>query len=253
MGFVIECMKNIVIIGATSAIAIETAKYFSKEGAKLFLIARNHDKVMAVANDLLVRGATEVGTDTCDLSNITEHQQILSNSNDFFGGVPDAVLIAYGTLPDQQRCESDTDYAIQEFTTNGTSVISLMMLFGAEMRKVGSGTIAVISSVAGDRGRGSNYLYGSAKGAVSLFSQGLRNSLFKSGVKVVTIKPGFVDTPMTKDVPKNPLFATAEEVGVSTALAMKSGKNVVYLPFFWKYIMMIIKSIPEAIFKKLSL
>lgn len=246
-------MKNIVIVGATSAIAIETAKYFAKEGAKLFLIARNHDKVIAVANDLLVRGASEVGTDTCDLSNTNDHLQIINNCSDFFGSLPDAVLIAYGTLPDQKKCESDISYALQEFNTNATSVISLMILFAEEMKKIGKGTIAVISSVAGDRGRGSNYLYGSAKGAVSLFSQGLRNSLFKSGVKVVTIKPGFVDTPMTKDVPKNPLFATAEEVGVSIALAMKAGKNVVYLPFFWRYVMMIIKSIPEAIFKKLSL
>jgi decaprenylphospho-beta-D-erythro-pentofuranosid-2-ulose 2-reductase len=246
-------MKNIVIIGATSAIAIETAKFFAKEGAKLFLVARNYDKVMTVANDLLVRGAVEVGTDICDLSNIQEHTGIISNSTDFFGAVPDAVLIAYGTLPDQKKCETDSQYALQEFATNATSVISLMMLFAEVMKQKGAGTIAVISSVAGDRGRGSNYLYGSAKGAVSLFSQGLRNSLFKSGVKVVTIKPGFVDTPMTKDVPKNPLFATAEDVGISIAYAMKSGKNVVYLPFFWKYIMMIIKSIPEAIFKKLSL
>jgi len=246
-------MKNIVIVGATSAIAIETAKYFAKEGAKLFLIARNYDKVIAVANDLLVRGASEVGTDVCDLSNTKEHPQIITNCKDFFSSIPDAVLIAYGTLPDQKKCETDSAYALQEFNTNATSVISLMILFAEEMKKISNGTIAVISSVAGDRGRGSNYLYGSSKGAVSLFSQGLRNSLFKSGVKVVTIKPGFVDTPMTKDVPKNPLFATAEEVGVSIAHAMKSGKNVVYLPFFWRYVMMIIKSIPEAIFKKLSL
>lgn len=246
-------MKNIVIIGATSAIAIETAKFFAKEGAKLFLVARNHDKVTTIANDLLVRGANEVGIDVCDLSEFKEHPQLLTNSFDFFGGVPDAVLIAYGTLPDQNKCATDSAYALQEFNTNATSVISLMMLFGEKMKEAGKGTIVVISSVAGDRGRGSNYLYGSAKGAVSLFSQGLRNSLFKYGVKVVTIKPGFVDTPMTKDVPKNPLFATAETVGVSIALAMKSGKNIVYVPFFWRFIMMIIKSIPEAIFKKLSL
>ncbi len=246
-------MKNIVIIGATSAIAIESAKVFAKENAKLFLVARNHDKVTTIANDLLVRGASEVGTDVCDISDVSTHNQIVQNCSDFFNAVPDAVLIAYGTLPDQKKCEENVTYALQEFTTNATSVISVMILIGEQMKSVGKGTIAVISSVAGDRGRGSNYLYGSAKGAVSLFSQGLRNTLFKNGVNVVTIKPGFVDTPMTKDVPKNLLFATAEDVGKGIVVAMKSGKNVVYLPFFWRYIMLIIKSIPEFIFKKLSL
>jgi len=121
------------------------------------------------------------------------------------------------------------------------------------MEEQGHGTIAVISSVAGDRGRMSNYVYGAAKGAVSTFLQGLRNRMSHKGVHVLTIKPGFVDTPMTKDVDKNFLFASAKQVGNGIYNAIESKKDVVYLPPFWKLIMMIIKLVPESIFKKLKM
>jgi len=142
---------------------------------------------------------------------------------------------------------------LKEFTTNCASVISLLRILADYFEQQRRGCIAVISSVAGDRGRQSNYVYGAAKGAVTVFLQGLRNRLYKSGVAVVTIKPGTVDTPMTAGMKKGLLFASASSVGQGIYKAMLARKEVVYLPWFWRPIMFIIRSIPEPIFKKLSL
>jgi len=115
------------------------------------------------------------------------------------------------------------------------------------------GTLAVISSVAGDRGRQSNYVYGAAKGTISLFMQGLRNRFGKTDIKIITIKPGMVDTPMTADMPKNPLYSTPITIGKGIFEAMVNGKEIAYLPTYWRLVMFIIKHIPEFVFKKLSL
>ncbi len=133
------------------------------------------------------------------------------------------------------------------------SVISLLTHLGNRFEAQRHGAIAVISSVAGDRGRLSNYVYGTAKGAVSIFMQGLRNRLYKSGVNVLTIKPGFVDTPMTAQLPKGALWAQPDHIAAGIIKAIDSGKTVVYLPGFWRLIMLIIKSIPESVFRRLSL
>lgn len=176
------------------------------------LVGRNADKMSAIANDLKVRGAKAVQVLTADLSDLTRHAAIIDTAKQQLGGL-DAALIAHGTLGDQQKSAADVQDMLQEFNTNGLSYLSLMTLLGNVFEQQGHGTLAVISSVAGERGRGSNYVYGSAKGAVSLFAQGLRNRLSKSGVAVVTIKPGFVDTPITAGLKKNPLYASAELVG----------------------------------------
>ena len=137
--------------------------------------------------------------------------------------------------------------------TNALSVISLLTLLANHFEQQRHGCIAVISSVAGDRGRQSNYVYGTAKGALSIFLQGLRNRLHKSGVQVLTVKPGFVDTPMTASLPKGPLWATPEKVAEDIDKAIENKRNVLYTPSFWFLIMAIIKSVPESIFKRLSL
>ncbi|MCH8031625.1 MAG: SDR family NAD(P)-dependent oxidoreductase [Bacteroidetes bacterium] len=165
----------------------------------------------------------------------------------------DYALLAYGMLPNQTEVASDADAAVDAFTTNATSVIALLTHLAGLFEKQGQGAIAVISSVAGDRGRPSNYVYGAAKGAISLFAQGLRARLAKHGVSVTTIKPGFVDTPMTADVPKNRLFADPADVGARIHKAMKKGQDVVYIPAFWRGVMGVIKAIPERVFKKLDL
>ena len=169
-----------------------------------------------------------------------------------FNGL-DAVLIAHGTLGDQETVQKSVELTLQELNTNFLSIVSILTILGNYFEEQKRGSIAVISSVAGDRGRQSNYIYGTAKGGVNRFLQGLRNRLSKSGVNVLTVKPGFVDTPMTVDVKKNFLFAKPSRVGEVIYQSMKKGKDVVYVPWFWRPIMLLISNIPEFIFKKLSM
>ncbi|WP_447968960.1 SDR family oxidoreductase [Nitrospira sp. M1] len=243
---------NVLIIGATSSIAQETAKRFALEGARLYLAGRDPDKLQAIQADLVVRGATQVERMTLDLCLLDQHEHLITTAIHTLEGL-DAVLIAHGTLSHQETCEQSVSATMKELTTNSLSTISLLTILGNYFEKQGKGTIAVISSVAGDRGRQSNYVYGTAKGAVTIFLQGLRNRLAKSNISVVTIKPGFVDTPMTADVKKNGLFAKPETVGKHIHQAMKNPSNEVYTPWFWQPIMLLLRSIPECMFKQLKL
>ncbi len=245
-------MQRVLIIGATSAIAEATARLYAERGARLHLVARNRPKLDAIADDLLVRGAPEVTRAALDVSDFTAHVSVLDEAWRTLGDV-DVVLIAHGTLPDQKACESSVETALAEFATNGTSTIALLTLIANRMQTAGRGSIAVISSVAGDRGRASNYLYGSAKAAVSTFLSGLRQRMAKHGVDVVTIKPGFVDTPMTRDLKKGALWAKPEAIAEGIVRAVDKGRPVAYLPWFWFGIMTIIRCIPEFLFKRLSL
>lgn len=242
-------MKKILIVGATSAIANSCARIWATEKSQFFLVGRNQTKLQQIAEDLLVRGATSVELFVTDLNRFETHKEILEKN-----GQIDVALIAHGTLPNQKNCEENVATALQEFSSNAVSVVAFLTLLANKMEKQKSGTIAVISSVAGDRGRGSNYLYGSAKAAVTTFCAGLRARLCKVGVHVLTIKPGFVDTPMTKDLalPKL-LVASSEKVAQEICKAVEKKSNSIYTPKFWWLIMLIIKNIPEKIFKKLKL
>ncbi len=233
-------------------LAHEAAKHFAKDGADLVLVARSPLKLAAVQGDLCVRGAKAVETIEADLADVARHPELIEAALKPFSGL-DMVLIAYGTLGDQRQSEQNVEVALQEFNNNCTSVISLLTLLANYFEQQGRGCIAVISSVAGDRGRQSNYIYGSAKGALTIFLQGLRNRLAKKGVAVVTIKPGMVDTPMTAHMRKSRLFANPRVVGQGIYEAMMKRKDVVYIPTYWRYIMWIIKSIPESRFKKMNI
>jgi len=243
---------RILIVGATSAIAHETAKRFAKDGAEFFLVARSPEKLEDTGNDLKVRGAKRIETFLLDVTDLDRHQEMIETAISTLDGL-DMVLISHGTLGDQQKCQVSVSETLKEFTTNCTSVISLLTILAGYFEQQKRGCIAVVSSVAGDRGRQSNYVYGAAKGALSVFLQGLRNRLSKAGVAVVTIKPGFIDTPMTASVKKGLLAASAQDVGEGIYRAMKDRKEVVYLPWFWRPIMLIVRSIPEPVFKRLSL
>ena len=244
--------KNILIIGATSAIARATARIYAQAGNHLFLVARNEVQLERNGADLQVRGAASVHTQALDLNQFEQHLPLIDKAFDALGHI-DIVLIAHGTLPDQVECNASVEKTLAEFNTNALSVISLLTHLANRMEQQRSGTIAVISSVAGDRDRQSNYINGAAEGMVTIFMQGLRNRLFKSGVHVLTIKPGFVDTPMTKEFKKGLLWAKPEGIAKGIIKAINKGKNEVYLPRFWSLIMWIIRSIPEVIFKRLSL
>jgi short-subunit dehydrogenase len=246
-------MKNWIVVGATSTIAESVCRLWAARGYKLFLVARNEEKLKQIAQDLKVRGAAQVDTFSMDANAFELHAPCFEAALKTMGKV-DGIFIAHGTLPDQKACETSFNVARAEIETNGLSVISLCTLAANHFEQQRQGDIAVISSVAGDRGRQSNYVYGAAKGMVSIFLQGLRNRLVKSGVHVTTIKPGFVDTPMTAAFDKGgPLWASADQVGAGIVAAIDKKRNEAYLPWFWWVIMNIIKHIPEFIFKKLKL
>jgi len=245
-------MKNVFIIGATSAIAEAAARVFAQRGDNLYLLARNEQRLKSISEDLKIRGAASVAYSQIDVNRFEDHQSLINTAFETLGKV-DVVLIAYGTLPDQKACEIHSSSALEEINTNAISTISLLTHIANKLEAQNSGTIAVITSVAGDRGRQSNYVYGAAKGMISIFLQGLRNRLHKSGVNVLDIKPGFVDTPMTEGFKKGPLWASPEKIAEGIARAIDKEKAVAYLPWFWAHIMLVIKYIPESIFKKMKL
>lgn len=250
-----------VILGATSALGQAVARRLSNQGHRLILCARDQAKLNAVAQDISVRtgstadhdgtsSAESVACHVIDFDRISEHEALVELIGD-----ADNFWFFYGTLPDQKACERNWELSAAAFHTNFTSAASLLTLVANRLEKRGFGSITVVTSVAGDRGRKSNYVYGTAKGALSLFCQGLRNRLASSGVQVLTVKPGFIDTPMTKAIEKKPaiLWASADQVAADIIHAQKRGKDIVYSRWFWRYILLIIQHIPERIFKKLSL
>ena len=245
-------MRRILIVGATSAIAEATAREFAARGDALFLIARSQQKLEAIAKDLQVRGASKVDGHTLDMRDFKQLPTVLDEATTSLGGL-DHALIAHGTLSDQKACEASVDVLLDEFNINTLSVMALCTELANRFESQGRGVIAVISSVAGDRGRQSNYVYGAAKATLTVFTSGLRQRLYSKGVRVVTIKPGFVSTPMTAAFKKGFLWASPQSVGKAITKAMIRGTPVLYVPWFWRWIMLIIKSVPEFVFQRVKL
>jgi len=245
-------MKKILIIGATSAIAEASARIFAGRGDALCLVGRNSERLHVIADDLKVRGASRVEIIQMDANDFDRHEMMLDQAEAALGGL-DTVLMAHGTLSDQEACQKSVDSMMSEIKTNALSIMALLTHIANRFEQKKSGSIAVISSVAGDRGRQSNYVYGSAKAMVSAFLSGLRQRLAKSGVSVITIKPGFVDTPMTKTFKKGPLWVGPDVIARSIVAAIDKKTPVVYAPWFWWWIMAIIRAIPEGIFVRIKL
>jgi short-subunit dehydrogenase len=245
--------KRILIVGATSAIALAAARRWAAAGAALFLVARNEARLAQAKGDLEARGAGRVDVHALDVDRLDQQGAMLEAAAAALGRI-EVALIAAGTLPDQKACERDPALAARALATNAVSLIHLLTLLANRMEAEGSGTIAVISSVAGDRGRASNYVYGAAKAALSGFAEGLRGRLFKAGVHVLTIKPGFVDTPMTAGLalPRS-LVASPDRVGLDIVAAVDRRRDVLYTPWFWRWVMAIIRAVPGPVFKRLPL
>jgi decaprenylphospho-beta-D-erythro-pentofuranosid-2-ulose 2-reductase len=245
-------MKRILIMGASSAIAERTAREFAARGDSLFLVARNAQQLQALADDLMVRGALMVHTCVLDAREMDRYAAMLDAATEQMGGI-DAALIAHGTLSDQAACQNSIELLLQEFATNALSVMALCTQLANRFEAQRHGVIAVVSSVAGDRGRRSNYVYGAAKAAVSAFTSGLRQRLHLKGVSVVTIKPGFVSTPMTAALKKGILWAAPQTVASAIVRAVDRGASIIYTPWFWRPIMWLVRALPETIFRRLKL
>lgn len=243
-------MQRILIVGATSAIAEATARRYAARGATFFLVARDATRLDAIAADLRVRGARAATGHPLDVTALDRHAAMLDAAWSALGEV-DLVLVAHGTLPDQAACDASVEASLREFATNGTATLALCAAIAPRLKA--PATLAVISSVAGDRGRASNYLYGSAKAAVSTYLSGLRQRLTPTGINVLTIKPGFVDTPMTAAFRKGLLWAKPDAIARGIERAVERRRGVAYLPFFWWGIMTVIKHIPEFVFRKVKL
>ncbi len=244
-------MLKVMIVGATSAIAEATARRYAARGAHLYLLARDAERLDLIAQDLAVRGAAAVHTAICDFTNSFDADALVMAAHTALEGL-DLVLLVHGVLPDQTACQQDVTSLRAAFVINTLSTLALLTPVANIMQAQAHGSIAVLSSVAGDRGRQSNYVYGASKAALDAFLSGLRNRLAKHGVQVLTIKPGFVDTPMTAAFKKGPLWATPATIAAGIIDAIDKKRDVVYLPWFWRGIMMVIRAIPERVFKRLS-
>lgn len=248
--------ESILILGANSAIAEATARYFCNDKASFLLVARNEKQLSLNKQELLVRGASSVDTFVCDFADFEALKNLQKKLQDYDRF--DRVLVAYGQLSEEDKCAKDFDALVENYNINLLSPILMLQTIVEKLLEVAggqnhpSGQIAVISSVAGDRGRASNLYYGSAKAGLSAYLSGLRAKLSDKGINVLTIKPGFVDTPMTAHLQKNFLFASPTYVGHQIYVAMKKRQLVLYTPGLWRWIMLVLKALPEKIFMNIK-
>lgn len=242
---------NVVVVGATSAVAQAAIRLWAQRRHALTLIARNAPELERVASDARVRGAPAVATVIGDM---TDAAFIAATVRAM--GVPRIALIAYGSLTDSARADTDAVYLGDELNANFVSAALWAQALAERMAtdSAAGGSIAVISSVAGDRGRGSNHAYGAAKAGLTAFCSGLRARMAARRVHVLTVKPGFIDSPMTVHIAKKgALWATPDAVAAGIVRAIDKKLDVVYLPGFWRFIMLIIQHVPETIFKRLKI
>lgn len=246
--------KRIVIIGATSGIAEQCARLWVRQyPADLILVGRDKTKVEMVAADLRVRNQqSAVRSLTVDFTSPAKIKELVDGI--VKQGTVDIVLIAHGSLPDQQQCQEDLSLCHEALAVNGISPVLFAEAFAGYMQLTNSGTLAIMGSVAGDRGRKSNYIYGAAKGLVTRYAEGLQHRLANTGVKVVLIKPGPTDTPMTAHLKQQGTrLASAQDVAKNIVQGISQGRSVIYAPIKWALIMMVIRHLPAFIFNKLDI
>jgi decaprenylphospho-beta-D-erythro-pentofuranosid-2-ulose 2-reductase len=244
--------RRILVLGATSGIAEACIRLWANRGDALYLVARNEDKLAVVAADARTRGASHIGSAVANLDDTNEHPEVLAHAINSLGGL-DVAFLALGVLGDQGEAEKNFATANQILHTNFVAPVSLLTWLANYTAQRHAGTLAVLSSVAGERGRKSNYVYGSSKAGLTAFVDGLRNRIDRDGVRVMTIKPGPVKTAMTEGMKGSGKFADVEAVAASLVKAIDRGDDVVYVPGIWRVIMAVIRAIPERVFKKMNL
>ncbi len=241
--------KSLLVLGAKSDIGIAIAHRFAKEGFDVQLAARNSNTLRNDCSDIKIRYGVDATFHELDALNISSHQKFLA----LLPNIPDIAIYAIGTLGEQKENEKNIAASIEIIRTNFEGLISIFGHLANHFQERGSGSLIGISSVAGDRGRASNYVYGSSKAGFSAFLSGLRNRMYPYGVNVITVKPGFVKTKMTSHInlPKK-LTTNSQKVANAIYLAYKYKKNIIYVKPIWKYIMQLIKLIPESFFKRMK-
>jgi decaprenylphospho-beta-D-erythro-pentofuranosid-2-ulose 2-reductase len=244
---------TVAIFGATSGIAVAIARIYAESGARLVLVGRDSAAVDAMAADLNVRGAGDIRLLQADLGNAAQLPEVAELAWNALGGC-DVAIVAYGVMLPQEQAEQQPEAAETMLRLNFVSPAVLIGLLANRFEAQGRGTLAVITSVAGDRGRDSNYVYGAAKGGLQRMLEGLHQRLASKNVRVVDIRPGFVSTRMTEGLDRRgPLWAQPDDVAQDIVRAVDRGSPVCYTPWFWRLIMMILTAMPRFIFYKLPL
>lgn len=243
-------MKYVLIVGARSDIAAATAREYAKNGYNIYLAARNVGTLKPLADDIGTRFQKIVECFELDILDMASHKAFFSELPE----KPSGVVCAVGYMGEQTENEKNFEECRKVIDSNYTGVVSLLNIIANDFAEQKSGFIVAISSVAGDRGRKANYIYGSAKAGLTAYLSGLRNRLYESGVQVLTVKPGFVATKMTEgmDLPEK-LTAQPEEVAKDIFEAQHKGKDILYTKWIWRFVMLIIKNIPELVFKRMSI
>ena len=246
-------LHKIIVIGATSVIAQHCARQWVEKPCRIHLVGRNESRLQAVADDLQVRSSlSQVTVETLDF---LDAAAIGRSVAEFAHGAPiDTALIAHGHMPEQGVCQENLESCHAALELNGLSPALFMEALAAQMERAGRGRLGVIGSVAGDRGRKSNYIYGSAKALLDRYAQGLQHRLAGSAVRVSLIKPGPTSTPMTAHLADNgPRLARVEDVAHDIVSGMDKGKPVIYAPGKWALIMLVIKHLPRFVFNRLDI
>ena len=247
-------IQNVLIIGSNSLIAQKCSYLFAQQGCRLFLSARNAEMMESHRTQLLNNWAKSVELFPMDALEFDKHDVLIERAVNYFGGVIDVVLIAYGILPDQNLADKNRYSAMKDFSVNGNSILSLCHLIANLLEEQKQGCLAVVTSVAGLRGRKNNYYYAAAKAALNCMLSGLRNRLaYLPNIQILTIMPGLIETPMTAGIKKNILFAKPEKAAKDVYNAICNHKEILYTPRYWRLIMWIVRLIPEKIFKKMTI
>ena len=244
-------MNRVLILGATSPIARALALRFAFDGARVYLAARNANEARRVAEDVGARAGVTALSGTFDASDFASHDEFVRRTATELGGL-DGVVLCFGTLGDEDAAQTDPEAALATIHQNFTGAVSLITLAARHLEQQRSGFVIIIGSVAGERGRKKNYVYGAAKGALALFAQGLRGRLAASGVHVMTVKLGTVDTRMTWGREGALLTIAPTKAAELIYAAYRKRAEVVYVPWFWRLIMGAVRMIPESRFKRLS-